>query len=159
MELQLLGTLALLAAFPVMGDLRLASTPRSGFRVRQRADAPYKFVNTTAVYIEPAVFGYQGLMNQRAHNYDNFLRSNIDNEQDLRNFFDERGRDHLPFRTSNALGTDLSGQLKEALTVYPGQHAIIPIRWNNPHASELEVNVWIVGSSIVVFHSEPKYDR
>ena len=46
-----------------------------------------------------STFNYQGLKNQKARNYDNFLRSNIDNEQDNRNFNNEEGKDHLPFRT------------------------------------------------------------
>ena len=38
---------------------------------------------------------YEDLENQRNNNYDNFLRSNIDNEQDNRNFDSELGRDML----------------------------------------------------------------
>ena len=28
-------------------------------------------------------------------------------------------------------------------TVQPGESISVPLRWNNPHASEMEVNVWI----------------
>merc|ERR1719247_2787409 len=35
------------------------------------------------------------------------------------------------------------GPVDLQLTVKPGESKMIPFRWNNPHASELEVNVWI----------------
>jgi hypothetical protein len=49
--------------------------------------------------MEPSTFEYQGLEQQKRGNYDQFLRSNIDNEQDRRNFQDNEGWDHLPFRS------------------------------------------------------------
>ena len=39
--------------------------------------------------MEPSTFKYKGLEHQKRRNYDNFLRSNIDNEQDNRNFNSE----------------------------------------------------------------------
>lgn len=95
---------------------------------------------------------------QKWTNYDNFLRSNIDNEQDNRNFDNEDGHDHLPFRTWNSeMRTRVldpgSGQ-KPWATVEPGDSRLIPLIWNNPHAAELEVNIWIqqhsAGKPIVV---------
>ena len=91
--------------------------------------------------------------------YDNFLRSNIDNEQDKRNFQNESGRDHLPFRSYESAETDAHASQKHkipaagpgpALTVKPGVPTIVPLRWNNPHSSELEVNVWIMDNKYVV---------
>jgi len=134
----------------VAADIRFASTPRTEFKVRQREQATVKFVNETAVYMEPATFGYAKLRRQRQRNYDNFLRSNIDNQQDNRNFVKEPGKDHLPFRTWNAMGEDVEGYLQEPFVAKPGQQRIIPLRWNNPHASELEVNVWIAKNKVVV---------
>lgn len=41
------------------------------------------------------------------------------------------------------------------LTLAPGQTWTVPLRWNNPHASELEVNVWIVNNQYVVPIKKP----
>ena len=116
------------------------------------------------LYMEPSTFGYKGLKNQRAKNYDNFLRSNIDNEQDNRDFRNEPGLDHLPFRTyESAVETkypykgkrpgdeDDSLQVNQetvdtVLRVKAGEPRLTPLRWNNPHASEIEVNLWIMCS-------------
>jgi len=112
--------------------------------------------------MEPSAFGYKGLENQRdGGGYDNFLRSNIDNEQDKRNFVTELGRDHLPFRTweGQSLDNDRSHQTKipndgkppgPVITVTPGEPYLVPLRWNNPHSSELEVNIWIMDNKYVV---------
>ena len=80
------------SAVTVSADLRKASQPRAGYVVRQRN--PVQFVTKTAVYIEPSAFNYTGLAKQREKAYDNFLRSNIDNEQ---------GRSNTPYasHTSN----------------------------------------------------------
>jgi hypothetical protein len=104
----------------------------------------------------PSVFAYKGLKypgGQKYNNYDQFLRSNIDNEQDNRNFNDESGRDHLPFRTlettvdqsyrHNRYDGATGGQKDLRLTVHPGDSVLLPLRWNNPHSAEMEVNVWI----------------
>ena len=85
--------------------------------------------------------------------YDNFLRSNIDNEQDKRNFNTEAGKDMLPFRSYETAPTDASNTVQTkipdaapgpVITANPGEKVLYPLRWNNPHASELEVNVWIM---------------
>jgi len=143
----------------VHADLRMGSRPRDYYYLRQEKGSVKwtGFNNLHYHYMEPAVFGYKGLTNQKNRNYDNFLRSNIDNEQDNRNFNDEIGRDHLPFRT-------WEGQVNDSYTIYPGnrngyyqrpfqigltkvlqpgESVLVPFRWNNPHASEMEVNIWI----------------
>lgn len=124
------------------------------------------------LYMEPSAFSYQKLQNQRANNYDNFLRSNIDNEQDNRNFNIEAGKDHLPFRTYEgrvdqlyphgtqanpgtssdiqALQNRAAGTLQTQSTMVvmaPGETKIHPLRWNNPHASEIEVQIWLMKST------------
>merc|ERR1712226_486223 len=116
------------------------------------------------LYMEPSTFGYNGLKQQRQNNYDNFLRSNIDNEQDNRNFNNENGLDHLPFRTYQMTapvtypytgtltgGDDDSLQNTQTqptvIRVQPGEPKMTPLRWNNPHASEIEVNLWIMCSN------------
>merc|ERR550532_1116601 len=93
--------LLLLQTHLVWADLRLAAQPRRAYVVDQRTGS-IPFIKTEALYMEPDTFGYQGLENQKRRNYDNFLRSNIDNEQDNRNFNTEPGKDHLPFRTMEA---------------------------------------------------------
>jgi hypothetical protein len=140
----------------VLGDLRAASQPRGGYNVRQREEV--KFVTQKAIYIEPSDFKYQGLVNQRnGGGYDNFLRSNIDNEQDKRNFNNEAGKDMLPFRSYEGGATDQSSTIQTkipdqnpgpgpVITATPGVPVLYPLRWNNPHASELEVNIWIMKS-------------
>ena len=160
-------------------DLRQASQPKKAYNLLQQGGGrgSKNFVvgsgqnvdgttNTEnkgkVLYMEPSVFGYQGLKNQRKKNYDNFLRSNIDNEQDNRNFNNEAGLDHLPFRTyQSAVETkypykgaqegddDDSLQVNgvnvdTVLRVAPGEPRLTPLRWNNPHASDLEVNLWIM---------------
>lgn len=163
-------------------DLRQASQPKKGYKLLQQGGGrgSENFVVGTGslangqvdtatkgkvLYMEPSTFGYGGLKNQRAKNYDNFLRSNIDNEQDNRNFNNEAGKDHLPFRTfdsavnpvyphkgtkagddDDSLTVNNLTPLKTVLTVAPGEPRTLPLRWNNPHAAELEVNLWIMCS-------------
>ena len=123
-------------------DLRMASSPKKNFVVENGDGAIPFSKNSIAVYIEPSDFNYQGLKNQRENNYDNFLRSNIDNEQDNRNFETEIGRDMLPFRTleGGAINNDV-------ITTSIGQETLIPLRWNNPHSSECEINIWVKSST------------
>lgn len=169
-----------------LADLRQASQPKKAFNLLQQGgtrNGAQNFavgsgqnvdgtINTAnkgrVLYMEPSIFGYGGLNNQRNNNYDNFLRSNIDNEQDNRNFNNEAGKDHLPFRTFDASapieypykgtqaanGDDDSLQngvkakgVPTVLTVKPGEPRLMPLRWNNPHASEVEVNLWIMSSN------------
>ncbi len=119
-------------------DLRMASTPKGNFVV-QNSEGSIPFVpNLNAVYMEPSDFNYQGLKNQRANNYDNFLRSNIDNEQDNRDFNNEIGRDMLPFRTLEANSIN-----NNVINAIMGEKTLIPLRWNNPHSSECEINIWL----------------
>jgi len=165
-----------------VADLRQASQPKKAYALLQQGGGPGAknfavgsgqnndgTTNTQnkgkVLYMEPSTFGYQGLRNQRKNNYDNFLRSNIDNEQDNRNFNNEPGLDHLPFRTYEAAvettypykGTLNAGEaddslqvnnlnLDTVLRVAPGEPKLTPLRWNNPHASEIEVNLWIMCS-------------
>ena len=75
-QLLVLGTLL---ATGVSADLRMASQPKANFQVKQRNAV--QFEAKTALYMEPSDFQYNGLKQQRANAYDNFLRSNIDNEQ------------------------------------------------------------------------------
>lgn len=149
-----LSVIALCAA-----DLRPAAQPKKAWTVQQRrgrgavpfvTDGPNG--NAKAFYMEPSAFNYNGLDNQRKNAYDNFLRSNIDNEQDRRNFNNEDGEDHLPFRTMNTGGVDtvaandIQRKLPAAdgfITANVGVPSLFPLRWNNPHAAEREVNVWI----------------
>lgn len=137
----------------------MASQPTNGYKVADRSrEAP--FVPDFALYMEPSDFGYAGLKKQRDEGaYDNFLRSNIDNEQDKRNFQTEEGRDHLPFRSYETASTTAHASVKNkipttnpgpAIVAAPGVPYTMPLRWNNPHSSELEVNVWIMGNKYVV---------
>jgi hypothetical protein len=135
-------------------DLRMASQPKNGFKAKDRQRKPYDFKPDYALYMEPSDFDYAGLKKQRdGRGYDQFLRSNIDNEQDRRNFVTELGRDHLPFRTYEAGATDAKSKYKipattpgPTITATPGKEYTVPLRWNNPHASELEVNIWIMNT-------------
>lgn len=115
-------------------------------------------------YMMTSTFSYKGLGypgGQKYNNYDQFLRSNIDNEQDNRNFNDDEGYDHLPFRThvhegyqkghivkktyctNRYDGQPCRGMSNLTAVVNPGETKLVPMRWNNPHASELEINIWI----------------
>lgn len=142
-------------------DLRKACQPKSLWKVQSRG--PVKFVKKETLYMEPSDFNYEGLKKQRdGGGYDNFLRSNIDNQQDRRNFKTEAGEDHLPFRSFQCGATDAhSSQLRKtssaptgpATRVAVGTPYAEPLRWNNPHAAELEVNVWLMkttGGPVVV---------
>jgi hypothetical protein len=153
--------LVLLAAMAAScaADLRMASQPRNDWKAKDR-NRRVPFVPNHALYMEPSDFNYEGLKRQRnGGGYDNFLRSNIDNQQDRRNFNTEPGRDHLPFRSYESAETDASNTVQEkipntvpgpAITATPGKEYIIPLRWNNPHSSELEVNVWVMDNQYVV---------
>jgi len=145
-----------------VADLRMASQPKRQWKALDRGKV--KFVPDYALYMEPSDFNYEGLKKQRAKAYDNFLRSNIDNEQDRRNFVTEPGEDHLPFRSYATAANDYHGSVETklpktmptvetgksapapAITADPGKPFTIPLRWNNPHASELEVNIWIMNT-------------
>jgi hypothetical protein len=142
-------------------DLRMASQPKKEWKVQQR-NRKVPFQQNYALYMEPSDFNYEGLKKQRdGGGYDNFLRSNIDNEQDRRNFDTEDGKDHLPFRSYETAANDV-GQttvkhkmeaVQEAMVnvdaagnyilAEPGVPFTMPLRWNNPHSAELEVNIWI----------------
>jgi len=137
-------------------DLRMASQPKTEWTTQQRnRDVPFE--SKTALYMEPSAFNYKGLEEQRdGGGYDNFLRSNIDNEQDRRNFNTEDGKDHLPFRSYETAATDVesgttvkhkmqvSFPAGDHIKVEVGKPFVVPLRWNNPHSSELEVNIWIM---------------
>jgi len=98
-------------------DLRMASQPRRGFQLVNQGTTKWNIQNEGEDmhyrYMEPSTFGYKGLRHQKKRNYDNFLRSNIDNEQDNRNFNDEDGKDHLPFRTDEVAGSLAQGALQD----------------------------------------------
>eukprot|EP00931_Biecheleriopsis_adriatica_P017994 TRINITY_DN1271_c0_g1_i7.p1 TRINITY_DN1271_c0_g1~~TRINITY_DN1271_c0_g1_i7.p1 ORF type:complete len:691 (+),score=73.76 TRINITY_DN1271_c0_g1_i7:188-2260(+) len=138
-------------------DLRMASHPRNAFHILN-GDGAIPFVNENLVkrYMIPSTFRYEGLGypgGQKYNNYDNFLRSNIDNEQDNRDFVNDEGMDHLPFRTkdtevdtyfrTNRYDGAVVGPIDLRVTVRPGESKLVPLRWNNPHSSELEINIWI----------------
>lgn len=164
-----------------IADLRQASQPKQAYKLKQQngGRGAKNFVVGTGskadgttdtetkgkvLYMEPSTFGYAGLAKQRKKNYDNFLRSNIDNEQDNRNFNNEAGKDHLPFRTYDGAvptkypykGTKVGAgddslqvnnvDVDTVLRALPGEPKLTPLRWNNPHASEVEVNLWIMCS-------------
>jgi len=162
-----------------IADLRQASQAKKGYKLLQQGGGrgsknfavgtgsnPDGTTNTqakgTVLYMEPSTFNYQGLKNQRKKNYDNFLRSNIDNEQDNRNFNNEDGKDHLPFRTCDGSvptqfpytaskpgcdGSSNGAAVKTVLNALPGEPKLTPLRWNNPHASEIELNLWLMASN------------
>ena len=137
----------------VTADLRMASTPKNNFILQNSAGAIPFVKNSITTYIEPSDFNYQGLKDQRENAYDNFLRSNIDNEQDNRNFNNEIGRDMLPFRTLEA-----NTNVVDVINAVPGVQTVIPLRWNNPHSAECEINIWIknaAGSDVVIPIKKP----
>jgi hypothetical protein len=128
-------------------DLRFASRPKESYKLRNENGAiPFVTTNIMTKYMEPSTFEYRGLAGnrgQKARNYDQFLRSNIDNEQDNRNFNEDEGKDHLPFRTLNTIVQEQESEVDLRLTMSAGSSKLIPLRWNNPHSSEIEVNIWI----------------
>lgn len=153
----------LLFAGAAVADLRMASQPKRHWKTQQRnRDVPFQ--SRFALYMEPSDFKYDGLIKQRDEGaYDNFLRSNIDNEQDRRDFDTEDGKDHLPFRSYETAATDIgqttvkhkiaAARSNETLGIdaagdhifaEPGVPYVIPLRWNNPHSAELEVNIWLM---------------
>ena len=145
--------LSILFVCNAFADLRMASSPKKNFKI-ENGKKSISFVDqSVAFYMEPSDFNYIGLKNQRENNFDNFLRSNIDNEQDNRNFQTEVGRDMLPFRTveSSIVGNNL-------INTTIGQQNFIPLRWNNPHSAECEINICIrsnLGDNIVVPIKKP----
>lgn len=143
-------------------DLRMASQPKKDWSTQQR-NRHVPFQTKYNLYMEPSDFNYEGLQKQRdGGGYDNFLRSNIDNEQDRRNFNTEAGEDHLPFRSYATAANDAGqstvkhkmvaasasetgeSEAGNFLSVKPGEPETVALRWNNPHSSELEVNIWIM---------------
>ncbi|KAJ3415784.1 hypothetical protein HDV05_004056 [Chytridiales sp. JEL 0842] len=152
MQISAILTVLALAATQVQGDARPGSHPRArngraAFQVINPNGA-IPFTTQNFYYGEPTA-KYQGQVNQRQNNYDNFVRSNIDNEQDLRNFNTEAGFDMLPVRVENM------NAVQASMTVSPNEPFMIPLRWNNPHASEAEVNIWIANMTAVVPIKKP----
>lgn len=141
----------------VFSDLRMASSPTNEFQIENSDNAIPFVIESNPFYIEPYDFNYVGLKNQRQNNYDNFLRSNIDNQQDNRNFNTEIGRDMLPFRTLEGNNRSKHDKNYKIIT-YIGKETFIPLRWNNPHSSECEINLWIKsmdGNNIVIPIKKP----
>mmetsp|Transcript_114993 Transcript_114993/g.199427 ORF Transcript_114993/g.199427 Transcript_114993/m.199427 type:complete len:726 (-) Transcript_114993:87-2264(-) len=135
-------------------DLRIAAHEWPGYRCYWPNAASMK--NLHCKYMMPGNFSYRGLKLQSFLAHDQYCRSNIDNEQDNRDFKFETGMDHLPFRTDNGEvnpiysyqrrenGKLITKTVDTRATVQPGQSMLVPLRWNNPHSSELEVNIWIL---------------
>jgi len=163
MSMKLLLISALVAVS--LADLRRTSYPKDQFK--NLADK--KCFGDYALYMEPSDFGYAKLKQQRDENdYDQFLRSNIDNQQDNRDWRSqdpkdqEAGKDMLPFRSFESAAYDSHDSVENkiadspvkpaAIVVKTGTPYLMPFRWNNPHASELEVNIWIMrnGNPVVV---------
>jgi hypothetical protein len=99
-----------------------------------------KNVNQKITFRQPDTFGYAGIEKQKKNNFDQFLRSNIDNEANKRNAAVEPAKDMLPCRQ------DAKG---EAMTFTRGTPIEMPLRWNNPHDSDCEVNLWVQGMTKV----------
>ena len=94
----------------------------------------------SGAYGIPSTFGYAALQQQKENNNDQFLRSNIDNEANQRNTANELAQDMLPCR-QDAVGQVMQFQ-KNAFYE-------IPLKWNNPHDSDCEVNIFSNGMSTV----------
>jgi hypothetical protein len=105
-----------------------------------RLDPKQKGMSYQVVFREPDTFGYQGIINQKKTNYDQFLRSNIDNEANKRNAAKEAPLDMLPCRQ------DAKGPRMQFTR---GASNEMPLRWNNPHDSDCEVNIWVDGMTKV----------
>merc|ERR1719238_1220074 len=140
-------------------DLRIATHPRNGFGYhdvgglrkppickpgggRRRPMPIPASCHSMAHWMTPSPFAYKGLKypgGQKYNNYDNFLRSNIDNEQDNRDFNREAGRDHLPFRTfETKVDTVYRNNRFDGATPRPkdirktmkaGDSLVVPLRW------------------------------
>ena len=97
-------------------------------------------------YAFPSTFGYKALQQQKDDNNDNFLRSNIDNEANQRDTANELAQDMLPCRQ------DAIGQVMQFRkdTFYE-----VPLKWNNPHDSDCEVNIWTNGMATVTPVKQP----
>jgi len=156
MAMKLLLISALVAV--ILADWRCAGTASAKFK-----NEAGECFRDYCLYMEPSTFEYAGLTKQRDKpgTYDTFLRSNIDNEQDKRDFNKESGLDHLPFRSFESAADDSHDSVKFKIEYSPAKPAIVvttgipylvPFTWNNPHSSELEVNIWIMrnGDPVVV---------
>jgi hypothetical protein len=105
-----------------------------------RLDPKQAGVTIPVVYRAPGTFGYQGIINEKKNNNDQYLRSNIDNEANKRNAAKEAPLDMLPCRQ------DVIGPKMQFTR---GQVNQMPLRWNNPHDSSCEVNIWVNGMTKV----------
>jgi hypothetical protein len=94
----------------------------------------------------PSTFAYQGIINQKKNNNDQYKRSNCDNEGNKRNVRTEAPQDMLPCRQ------DAKGKL---MKFQKGVPIPIPLRWNNAHDSDCEVNLFINGMTQVVPAKRP----
>ena len=129
-----------------LADVRFSSKIGNGFQFRQEGvplnvdangnELPDEPGAGTLAYRVPSTFGYDALEDQKDNNNDQFLRSNIDNEANQRNTADEAPQDMLPCRqpTTNNQQYEMQFQLGETVQ--------LPLRWNNPHDSDCELNIW-----------------
>lgn len=95
---------------------------------------------------KPSNFNFAALQNQEKSNLDNFVRSNIDNEANQRNTQTEAAVDMLPCRNNQP------GQMHKYEV---GSTVTLPLQWNNPLASNCEVNVFINNYKEVVPFMRP----
>jgi hypothetical protein len=84
----------------------------------------------------PDTFGIAALAVQKRTNLDQFIRSNVDNEANKRNTATEAALDMMPCRQA---------EKGPAMQFTRGQAQEIPLRWNNPHDSDCEFNIWTDG--------------
>ncbi|KAI8905063.1 hypothetical protein EDD86DRAFT_71353 [Gorgonomyces haynaldii] len=106
-----------------------------------RLDPKQKGVKDNIQFREPSTFGFKKLIDQKKNDHDQFLRSNLDNEANKRNAAKEAPLDMLPCRNDTK---------QPGMTLTRGVAVDLPLRWNNPHDSDCEVNVFVNGLKTVI---------
>lgn len=117
-----------------VADVRPASDAKKGFQVKKNEMGKNYAGSPTFEWDVASTFCYKDLENQKKNNFDQFVRSNIDNEANQRDEQREAAQDMLPCR-------EPVSQMESKLFTR-GQTFDLPTRWNNPHDSDCEFNLW-----------------
>jgi hypothetical protein len=129
--------------FVILSTLVTISIADVRMSKQKNGEAPGFFAFRT-----PDTFNIAGIEKQAKKNNDQFIRSNIDNEANKRNPATELAPDMLPCRQDKPMDAPVTFAL--------GSTNTFPLRWNNPHDSDCELNVWVNGLTEVVTIMNPR---
>lgn len=118
----------------VSADVRTCTAPGTYAPADDKSYLACEKAESVPGFKVPHTFGYYGIEKQRRRNYDTYIRSNCDNEANRRNEKREAAQDMLPCRQPF--------EAMDVIKLERGKEMDFPVRWNNPHDSSCEFNIW-----------------